>query len=488
MERAKEINPASTFTGTFLLALFLVLAFGQVAHAETLWNTIDDASSNYYAQQTFGDQAGAVVWYNGSSTGYADTLTVKLKTTVADEIPVQLKIYDVTNEIDQTNPGNDAPVVAYSNFVNVSQEPSGPATWSEYTFSFQNTQFSLGRAYLFAFYISQADFDIGIDLAVVTASPSYDSTWYYNEYDNNDYTGINMSTTTFGGTENWALAGILTGDGITSDEYVVTFAPCETDSRGTSQCEEVNEFAELMTYDANINTTQNDRKVEILIENTNGQILDSVAYYYGDPGYYNVNTQFPMVFGSSTDAVYVIRTCLLPADEFAIFTPGDNCTTMIYGNGTTTEGYLEWWTQRNPDTENAGLSAFQSLGCDDLSVTEVSKAVRCALLWAFEPSTASLQKFGMVRDVVLTTYPLGYATHMVTAMASSFNSTSTEAMNIELNMHRWFGLETVATTTVSFVTMTQYTHMIDPVFDLVEILLWFLFAVWFITWGLSRKL
>jgi len=280
---------------------------------------------------------------------------------------------------------------------------------------------------------------------------------------------------------------IQSGTGIVDGEYIVTFAPCSTDTRDNSQCERTEDFAEFMTYDANINTVEPYRKLEVFIENTTGQILDSFAYYYDEAGYYNINTELAILYGSSTNAVYIIRSCLLPADAFALFTPGNACTTMVYGNGTTTEGYISWWSQRNPNATSSALSAYEELTCGDLSITEVGKAFRCALLWAFEPSQTSLDKFGRTKDVIMHTYPLGYATIMWTDVASSLNSTSTSAMDKAIDVGRIFG-QPGATVTVAFLDLTKYMTMGQPIFDIIETIMWIFFLLWFFNWAFSRNM
>jgi hypothetical protein len=270
-------------------------------------------------------------------------------------------------------------------------------------------------------------------------------------------------------------------------EYIATFAPCITDTRTTPQCELTAEFAEFMEYDATIKTIQKNRKLEVFIEDTNGTILDSFAYYYEDAGTYDVNTDIAMVFSTSTSAIYVIRSCLMQDEDFAFFGGGD-CTTMIYGNGTTTEGYLEWWKERNPNTPNAGLTAYENLQCGDIGITEVGKAVRCALLWAFEPNTASVEKFKKSMDLVQYSYPIGYVSHMFLQIQDTMNATSTDIFTREIELGKYFGKPDTATTTLSLDGLDTYTDKMKPVTDKINMLLWIGFSAWFIVWAISRRL
>jgi hypothetical protein len=280
----------------------------------------------------------------------------------------------------------------------------------------------------------------------------------------------------------------LSREGVLADgEYLRTFAPCSTDTRDTPQCQYVSEFAEFMTYDATLQTTEPFRKLEVLIEDTNGRVLDSIGYFYDEPGRYNINQQFAMVFGSSTNAVYVIRSCLLQDEDFAIFGAGE-CTTMVYGNGTTTEGYLAWWEERNPNTPNAGLTAYETLQCGDIGITEVGKAFRCALLWAFEPSTASVEKFRTSMNLVQYSYPIGYVSHMFSQIQDTMSATSTDIFTREIELGKYFGKPNTATTTLSLDGMDTYTNKIKPVTDKIDMLLWIGFSAWFIVWAISRRL
>lgn len=483
-------------SATILFALFLVLAFAQVAHAETLWDTLDETGSNIWAQQTFGNQATGVVWYNGSSTGYADTLSVKMKTQLFDDIPVRLKIYDVTGEIDQANPSQDAPVVATSDYVYVDQSAVSPDSWEIYSLYFGNTQFSLGRAYLFAFYISEADWNIGVDLAVKLASPSYDSTWYLNEYADNDYTDILTSTTTYAGTENWALAGRLEGNAVVEGEYLLTLSPCLTDTRDNVQTKCVKDFEEIVPFSWLVNTTLPNRKVEVTIRGLDDELVDSVAYYYTEPTRETATTSFVLV-STSTEVVVSIQTCLLPADEFAVFTPS-NCTTQIFGNGTSTESYIDWFCARNPllpacnngtfATTSKGQQIYEEMECDEIGILDVKKGAQCALLWAFEPSDVSLQKFSNASRLVTNAYPIGYFTFIYSDLKTALQSTSTDVFTREVEIGKYFGRPGAGTTTFSITGTEIYVEKVKPITDFINTFLWIGFASWFILWAVTRKL
>lgn len=280
----------------------------------------------------------------------------------------------------------------------------------------------------------------------------------------------------------------LSRETLGNDEYVITFSPCSTDTRTHNECHYSTDFSEFMTYDASINTTQENRKLEILIKNTKGDVLDSVAYLYTDAGYYDINTQFAMVHGSTTAEVYLIQSCLSAFDEYAVFaTRGTSCTTMVYGNGTTTQSYLDWWASRYGST-SSGLSAFQELACSDLSILDVAKGVKCALLWAFEPSPASLEKFSTSLYLIKNAYPIGYVTHIVSDINETMEATSTELFTREIELGKYFGKPNTATTTISLAGKDIYIEKIEPVTEKIEIFLWILFSGFFLSWALTRTL
>lgn len=118
----------------------------------------------------------------------------------------------------------------------------------------------------------------------------------------------------------------------------------------------------------------------------------------------------------------------------------------------------------------------------------VYKGAKCALIWAFIPSNLSLTEFLEVKDVVLRSYPIGYATFIIEDITGAVTSTSTDALDREIEIGKYFGMPNTATTTLDFDSMFQYTSIVTPITDYIDIMLWIGFASWFLIWALTRKL
>jgi hypothetical protein len=128
------------------------------------------------------------------------------------------------------------------------------------------------------------------------------------------------------------------------------------------------------------------------------------------------------------------------------------------------------------------------LGCDDIGVTEVGKATRCALLWAFEPSTVALDKFWNTLGLVTHSYPIGYATYMISDIRTAFSTTSLAIFTRDIEIGKYFGRPGTGTTTMTLEGSQVYVEKIAPVSDKIAMFIYILFAVWFIWWATTRTL
>lgn len=117
----------------------------------------------------------------------------------------------------------------------------------------------------------------------------------------------------------------------------------------------------------------------------------------------------------------------------------------------------------------------------------VLKGVRCALVWAVTPSQNSIQKFYNLRDNILYTVPLGYATWIYNDIKTAVQSTSTDAFNKEIETGKLFGKDG-GTTTIEVDNLLRYSYMWEPIERFFNTLMYILFALGLLYWGLRQRL
>lgn len=279
--------------------------------------------------------------------------------------------------------------------------------------------------------------------------------------------------------------------GVVSGEYITTNAPCTThsDTQPNNSCNASVPLTEV-TVSGFVNMETANKKVSIYLKDKFLNNLDSVALYYTGAGYEQFTHTFDNLSASTT---YNIQTCLSDSNAFPDFAINPTCTTIIYTNGDNPVSYEQYWCELFP-TDPTCLNAtstptlWTDLGCSDIGITDVKLGVQCALVWAFEPSQNSIRQFERAKDAILYSIPIGYATYMIQDVQEAFTSTDTSVFNREIELGKYFGKPNTATTTISLEGLTEYTSMIDPVWDLIETILWLAFAVWFIYWALTRTL
>lgn len=481
-------NPAHILASTFLLAFLIVFGFAHFAHAETvLYDKINFTGSGVQQLPSAPTitTGSASTWDWGgflfsSSTDGRITEIRSVIVSINGDAQVRWKIYEVTGTATST-PGTLIATTDWQTATSTSYVTStlSPVTlkWNrDYQFILDTKEGEYVYFYQWAKTGEEPDYIYGIGCADTTTIE--DCTYYGTQYS--------------GGYNGFAWPGVVLSDGgsVGDDEYLITFAPCATDTRDNELTVCQKEFEEQPTFSWAVNTTQSDRKIELQARTTNGRLLDSVAYYYTDAGFYTGTTSLTLI-GTSTQIVTEIQTCLLPADGFLGWDSTAKCTTMIFGNGTSTGSYPDWFCLKNPELEICnpeGKTMYELMNCQDVSILSVASSTYCALLWAFEPSYSSLQKFDRAKNLLLYSYPIGYFTFMWTDIQTAFTSSSTDIFTREIELGKYFGRPNTATTTLTLAGSETYIEKIKPVTDKVNILLWIGFSVWFIIWAVTRKL
>jgi len=218
----------------------------------------------------------------------------------------------------------------------------------------------------------------------------------------------------------------------------------------------------------------------------------SKSTQYGSIGF-DARTD-PIVLPDKEKRVYVLRICNSPINLFPIMfgdTSESLCYTVYLGNGYESAeldsllfdmGILSSTTQASIDT------VWNDNECSDIGLTDVFKAFKCGMIWAFSPSQDSLQAFSATKTKILQVYPIGYATLILSDLASSTNSTSTAYFDKDINFGRWFGVSSTASTTISTSALLVHTDMGSTLFDMISILMWIGFVTWLLVYALTRTL
>lgn len=117
----------------------------------------------------------------------------------------------------------------------------------------------------------------------------------------------------------------------------------------------------------------------------------------------------------------------------------------------------------------------------------VFKSGKCAIFWAFAPDEESIDTLLEVRDNILYTVPIGYATHTYNDLKEALVSTSTEAFDKEIEVARIFG-ETGGTTTIEVSNLLKYRYMWQPIEDFFDTVMYILLVLGLLYWGLKQRL
>lgn len=430
--------------------------------------------------------------YSSSTVSTIDTIYfMALPSSTTTPASVRWEVYK------STDPYNGGSLVGFTDYVEIPYQYNISASTTKTYSAYFNTPFDIGGAYYYRFvFATQQGEDAGFyshtdyglnggtlnkQIWGVTCTNSSASTCdgLLDEWQASVY-----ST----GTTTPAVALTYNGSPLTG-EYITTQTPCTTNSNTnpTNACDQIPTTEVSVSGFVNIET--DNKKVSIYLRDKYLNTLDSISMYYTGAGYFDFEHTFTGLQASTT---YNIYTCLSDAGafpEFASIQP--ECTTIIFTNGDNPMSYDEYWCELFPEDSQCTASttsqtAWEEMGCNDLDITDVFLGVKCALVWAFVPAQQSVESFQEARNTVLSVYPIGYATHMYLDISEAF-STTTTLMDRSVNIGAWFGRPTT-TVQLEFDTLTQYVHILDPLFKLFDNILWFIFTIWFLKWAYSRRM
>ena len=88
-------------------------------------------------------------------------------------------------------------------------------------------------------------------------------------------------------------------------------------------------------------------------------------------------------------------------------------------------------------------------GCDDLGLTDVFPALKCSFIWAFYP-TSWVNDLTRLKNKFLYIQPIGYLTYSTSLILSAFTATSSDIMNVDMNLGTLVGKQSTGTTTWDF--------------------------------------
>lgn len=274
-----------------------------------------------------------------------------------------------------------------------------------------------------------------------------------------------------------------------STSSVYTYTGCEASST-TTDCG-ILPAVPAIAVDFQSLSDDNDFEVEVTLSDFNGGELHGLDTFQktvtNSTPLYSLDGTVSFVLPYGLDVyTYRLNVCVqYVVDDFdsdLFVHTGDYrlCKDMLVGNGmassshrTLLDGNKDIWVEYE---------------CDDIGILDVKKGVQCAFIWAFYPDTTALNKFSQVRNDILTVAPIGYGTFIIADFITAVNSTSTTAMNREINFGRWFGLSDKATTTIEFAPLVSSGLLENALFDWIDFVLWFIFYIWILCYALTRKL
>lgn len=201
-----------------------------------------------------------------------------------------------------------------------------------------------------------------------------------------------------------------------------------------------------------------------------------------------------IIFPTMDKKAYLLKVCVGSNLSFPIALGEEGtdsiCSNIYFGNGYTEEEFNALLvalgkvaTSYKKDSSDVWIEN----GCNDIGLTEVFKGVKCALIYAFSPSDDSLSQFTETKNLMLSVYPIGYATLILSDVRNTLTSTSTSAFDKDIDVKKFFG-KSGGTTTISVSNLTSKMGMVQPIIDFIDLLFWIAFVIWLLWWGLTRKL
>lgn len=277
------------------------------------------------------------------------------------------------------------------------------------------------------------------------------------------------------------------------EESTIYYPDCSSDSDVT-QTTCASEFLyEGFILESEWTSLQDEYQIEFYVLDLDGNIYEPSQFYSGvffgtsSVGEYADTFDFPIQDATSS---ILVKICINDRYSSALAYWGQEmtarCSNIFFGNGMATTTLSSFITGI-PNTDGDSVTNWYDMDCEEIGILDIKKGVQCGLLWAFKPSSESLDKFNQAKTSVLTTYPIGYATLILTDVTSAFNSTSTVAFDRDIDVKKFFG-QSGGTTTISVSALTSKMGMVQPIIDYFNVIMWTLFVAWLLWWGLTRKL
>lgn len=276
---------------------------------------------------------------------------------------------------------------------------------------------------------------------------------------------------------------------VSTSTETLHFTDCTTDT--TDDCGLIPNM-QAIVIQSESSADVSEFELELTLTDFAGGTLSSPLETYSktianDTDLYSMYRTDTFIFPSSATTTYRLNVCvqyiLDDFDSDLFVHTGDYrlCKDMLIGNGmaSSTHGIL---------ADTSSDDVWVEYECNDIGILDVKKGVMCAFIWAFYPDTTSLNKFSSIKNNILTVKPIGYGTFIISDFITAVNSTSTTAMDREINFGRWFGLSGKATTTIAFAPLVSSGLLENALFDWIDFMLWFMFTIWVLWYALTRKL
>lgn len=452
--------------GRYLLtAAFFLLPY--LASADVVFDNLAAVGTTYGISLTEDDAHRGAIFLPTSEITF-DTLRARIYATVDWTCSQQFTIWE--------GPTSTPTLVAVSDF----QEVIGTPTNSElYTWHFPETiTFSLSKIYIILLNGNDCSSWIGGNATGNGLRPvAYDENYQYE----NEYPSYNPPAPPVAMTNQFGLELSFSGY---ENGRIETWTPCAASSQNeeTSVCG-IETLPSSLRVTGVYDVEEAPWKLEVSLWDEDWELLDSIATAYENDIYGNFDFAFVAPSASSS---YRITACAVPIDGTSYFGAG-TCARSLIGIGYATTTYETYLEQAGLSVGQSSTDIWSSLGCSDVGITDVAKGMKCALIWAFRPSDTALNGLESLRDRVLHTWPLGYATLAYEEFASTTSATSSTVLDVDVDLKRFFG-QSGATTTIDFGNITSGIEDFRPVLEPLEWILWGLWGLGIISWGLRVRL
>lgn len=277
--------------------------------------------------------------------------------------------------------------------------------------------------------------------------------------------------------------------GSDSLENIYDFECYVTDEDNPIACASQTLVSTLFVFSTSTSVLLDLNYTNVKVGDIHGNALNPSSYYdvydfRSETGTFYKTYTFVGIDDSASSTI-VIDACTGNTDQET--TSDTACTKIYFGNGYSTTTYEQLLYSSGIIKNNDVVSVWDEYGCNDVGITDVKLGLQCAFLWAFAPSNESIARFSVLKNNMLTLYPIGYATIAISDFTEALSTTTTDYFDHDIPIGELFGREG-GTTTIDFDDLLQYKDMGDPIYDWVEFIMWFGFIIWLIMWGTTREL